>query len=104
MGYTNYTSHWLHDLDLTSRISHEIAKKFFETNNFPINLDEYIIIDTLLNNPDILQMELEKIILKGRAHTGRFLISLEDKGFVERIPSMNGNRLVIRSKVTDEEK
>ena len=104
MEYTNYTSHWLHDLDLTSRISHEIAKKFFETNNYPINLDEYIILDTLLNNPDLLQMELAKIILKGRAHTGRFLMSLEDKGFVERIPSKNGHRLIMKSKVTNEGK
>ncbi len=104
MKYTSYTNFWLHDLELTSRITHEIARKFFETNNFQINIDEYIIIDTLLNNPDLLQMKLAKMILKGRAHTGRFLMSLEDKGFVERIPSKNGKRLVIRSKVTDEGK
>lgn len=104
MKYTNYTNFWLHDLELTSRITHEVAKKFFETNNFPINLDEYIILDTLLNNPELLQMKLANMILKGRAHTGRFLMSLENKGFVERIPSKNGQRLVMRSKVTDEGK
>lgn len=104
MKYTNYTNFWLHDLELTSRITHEITRKFFETNDFPINLDEYIILDTLLNNPDLLQMKLANIILKGRAHTGRFLISLENKGFVERIPSKNGQRLVMRSKVTNDGK
>ena len=104
MKYTNYTNFWLHDLELTSRITHEIAKKFFETNNFLINLDEYIILDTLLNNPEVLQMKLANMILKGRAHTGRFLMCLEAKGFVERIPSKNGQRLVMRSKVTDEGK
>ncbi len=104
MKYTNFTNFWLHDLELTSRVTHEIAKKFFETNNFPINLDEYIILDTLLNNPELLQMKLANMILKGRAHTGRFLMSLEDKGFVERIPSKNGSRLVMISKVTNEGK
>lgn len=104
MKYTNYTNFWLHDLELTSRITREIARKFFETNNFPINIDEYIILDTLLNNPDLLQMKLANMILKGRAHTGRFLISLEEKRFVERIPSKNGQRLVMRSKVANEGK
>ena len=61
-------------------------------------------LDTLLNNPDLLQMKLANIILKGRAHTGRFLISLENKGFIERIPSRNGHRLVMRSRVTNEGK
>ena len=104
MKYTNYTNFWLHDLELTSRITHEIAKKFFEGNNFPINLDEYIILDTLLNNSELLQMKLANMILKGRAHTGRFLMALEDKGFVERIPSKNGQRLVMISKVTNKGK
>ena len=62
MKYTNYTNFWLHDLELTSRITREVAKKFFETNSFPINLDEYIILDTLLNNEKLLQMKLAKIL------------------------------------------
>lgn len=104
MKYTNYTQFWLYDLELTSRITHEIARKFFEKHQYPINLDEYIIMDTLLNNPEVLQLKLANMILKGRAHTGRFLIALEEKGYVERIPSKNGKRLVMISKVTSEGK
>jgi len=104
MKYINYTQFWLYDLELTSRITHEIARKFFEKHNFPINLDEYTIIDTLLDNPEILQLKLANMILKGRAHTGRFLIALEEKGYVERIPSKSGKRLVMISKVTDDGK
>ncbi len=49
-------------------------------------------------------MKLANMILKGRAHTGRFLMSLENKGYIERIPSKNGQRLVMISKVTKEGK
>ena len=99
-----YIKSWLYNLDLTSRLTHEVAKQFFEKNKFPINLDEYIILDTLLENPGILQLKLAKLILKGRAHTGRFLMGLEEKGYIKRIPSKKGERLVMKSEVTEKGK
>lgn len=104
MKHTSYIESWLYDLDLTSRVTHEVLKNFFISNDFPISMDEYIIMDTLINNPDIPQLKLSKLILKGRAHTGRFLIALEKKGFVDRIPSKNGQRLVMKSAVTEKGK
>lgn len=102
MKYKSYIDSWLYDLDLTSRVTHEVLRNFFISNNFPISMDEYIVMDTLINNPDISQLKLSKLILKGRAHTGRFLAALEKKGFVDRIPAKNGQRLVMKSIVTTE--
>ena len=98
----SYIDSWLYDLDLTSRVTHEVLRNFFLSNKLPISMDEYIVMDTLINNPDISQLKLSKLILKGRAHTGRFLMGLEKKGFVDRIPSKNGQRLVMKSIVTNE--
>lgn len=104
MKHTSYIDSWLYDLDLTSRVTHEVLRNFFLTNKLPTSMDEYIVMDTLINNPDISQLKLSKLILKGRAHTGRFLIALEKKGFVDRIPSKNGERLVMKSVVTEKGK
>lgn len=50
--------------------------------------------------PDIIQIELAKLILKGRAHTGKFLKSLEEKKLIERTPAKQGSKIVMKISVT----
>ena len=50
--------------------------------------------------PGIIQIELAKLILKGRAHTGKFLKSLEEKGFITRNPANQGSKIIMESAIT----
>ena len=79
---------------------HETIVRFFNENNFGITHDEFVVLDTLSINDGISQIDLAKLILKGRAHTGRFLMSLEEKGLVVRSPSKKGKRLIMQNSVT----
>lgn len=100
----NYTKTLPYELDLTSRVLHEVMVSFFKKNNFPITLEEFIILDCLSINPEIIQMQLAKITLKGRGHTGKFLKSLEDKNLISRLPVKKGSKVVVKIEITSEGK
>lgn len=97
----HYTKSLPYELELTSRVIHEAINCFFKENNLEISHDEFVILDCLYMNPNIIQIELAKMILKGRAHTGRFLMTLEDKGFVSRTPTKSGTKLIMKLSITD---
>jgi len=96
----HYTQTLPYELELTSRVLHEAMRCFFELNNFPVSQEEFIILDCLYINPDIIQMELARIILKGRAHTGKFLKSLEKKKLITRTPAKQGSKIVMQIRIT----
>ena len=100
MTFEHYTESLPYELELTSRVLHETLVRFFNENNFGITHDEFVVLDTLSINDGISQIDLAKLILKGRAHTGRFLMSLEEKGLVVRSPSKKGKRLIMQNSVT----
>lgn len=91
-----------YEIELTARICHENAKKFLESITDELSIDEFAVLDTIIAKPNLSQADLARIILKGKAHTGRFLMSLEDKGFVERHVEERGGKLIKVSVVTPE--
>ena len=98
----HYTKTLPYELELTSRVLHEAAKKFFEECNFPITPEEFAILDCLYLKPDMIQIDLAKMILKGRAHTGRFLKSLEEKNYIKRTPVKHKSKTIIKNIITPE--
>lgn len=96
----NYTKTLPYELDLTSRVLHEVMVSFFKNNNFPISLEEFIILDCLSMNPEIIQIQIAKMTLKGRGHTGKFLKSLEEKKLITRIPVKKDFKVVIKIEIT----
>lgn len=98
----HYTQSLLYELELTSRILREAGRSLFEKEGFPITPDEFIILDYLYMDPNIIQMELAKQILKGRAHTGKFLKSLEEKKLITRTPVIQESKLVMKLTITPE--
>jgi len=97
----NYTKTLPYELGLTSRVLQEAAINFFEQNKFPITVDEFAILDCIYINPNIIQIQLAKLILKGRSHTGKLLKSLEEKNLVARTPIKQNSKIVMRLKITD---
>ena len=74
--------------------------QLFQKLDLPINLDEFVVLDTLLGHEGICQRDLAKLILKDRPSTGRLLNSLEEKGYIERFVDTKNNRLVRKMKLT----
>ena len=98
----HYTKTLPYELELTSRVLHEAAKCYFKQCNFPVSPEEFAILDCLYLEPDIIQIDLAKMILKGRAHTGRFLKSLKEKNFIIRKPVKQKNKTITKNIITPE--
>ena len=96
----HYTKSLPYELALTSRVLHEAMVVFFKNNEFPISPDEYVILDCQYTHPNIIQMELAKMILKVRAHTGKFLKTMEEKGLIVRTPALQGSKIIMQIEIT----
>ncbi|MDD3237116.1 MAG: MarR family transcriptional regulator [Candidatus Gastranaerophilales bacterium] len=103
MKINRYTESLEYNLEATARVLQEAVSVKFKELNFGISYDEFIILDEILHTPGILQIELAKRILKGRAYTGKFLIALEEKGYIERRTAIKGKRQVVMPNYITEE-
>lgn len=83
-----------YEIELTSRICHELFKRWFEKNTDLLTIDEFIILDTIDCEHKLSQIELAHMTLKGKAHTGKFLDTLEEKGFITRLYDTKNSRMV----------
>lgn len=96
-----YIDSFPYEIELTARICHENAKRLLERCTKEISIDEFTVIDTLIARPGLSQADLARLILKGKAHTGRFLMSLEAKGLVERHIEERDGKLIKVSDITE---
>lgn len=95
-----YIDSFPYEIELTARICHENAKRLLENCTKEVSIDEFTVIDTLIACPGLSQADLARLILKGKAHTGRFLMALEKKGLVERHIEERDGKLIKVSTVT----
>lgn len=96
-----YIDSFAYEVELTARICHENAKRVLEAFTDEISIDEFTILDTIIAKPGLSQADLARLVLKGKAHTGRFIMSLEDKGLVERHITERDGKLIKVTSVTD---
>ena len=78
MNQKFYIDSFPYEIELTARVCHENARQLLESITDEISIDEFAILDTLTARSGLSQADLARLILKGKAHTGRFLISLEE--------------------------
>ncbi len=90
-----------YEIELTARICHESARRMVESFTDEVSIDEFTVLDTIIARPNLSQADLARLILKGKAHTGRFLMALEDKGFIERHVAERDGKLIKVSSVTE---
>lgn len=95
MKFIHYINSLPYALESTSRVIQEAITKDFKKNGISISHEEFVILDTIYCHPGILQIELAKKVLKSRAHTGKFLTSLENKGYIKREKAIKGSRQTI---------
>ena len=96
----HYIDSIYYQLEQTAKYCRYLGMQIFSKLDLPINLDEFVVLDTLLGHEGICQRDLAKLILKDRPCTGRLLNSLEEKGFIERFVDTKNNRLVKKMKLT----
>lgn len=96
----HYTESIYYQLEQTAKYCKYLGMQIFQKLDLPINLDEFVILDILIDNEEICQRDLAKLILKDRPCTGRLLNSLEEKKLIERFVDTKNNRLVKRIKLT----
>ncbi len=97
---TDFSKTVFYKIDQLSTYIHTLGKNFFEIRNLNLTSDEFAALNFIINNPNICQRDLAKLMIRDRVRTGRILTSLEDKGYIERINDTKNNRLVRRLKIT----
>lgn len=95
-----YIDSFPYEIELTARLCHENARRLLESCTGEISLDEFTVLDTLIAKSGLSQADLARLILKGKAHTGRFLMALEDKGIIERHVEERDGKLIKVATVT----
>lgn len=98
--FEHYTEGVFYQLEFTAKYIKRMGLNYFNQLPIDINPEEFLALDIIYLNPGICQRDLAKELLKDRAGTGRILLSLEAKGFVERYITTKGNRLVRNMKLT----
>ena len=94
MNFEHYTQSIFYDLEFTTKYIKRMGYNFCNELNMCIGPEEVLALDIIYLTPGICQRDLAKKLLKDRAGTGRVLLQLESKGFVERFVDTKGNRLV----------
>ena len=90
----HYTDTIFYQIELTAKYCKMLGQQLFDKYNTGITLEEYTVLDTLIDNKDLCQRDLAKLILKDRANTGKLLDTLEKKGLVTRKLDIKNNRPV----------
>ena len=100
----HYINSIYYQLEQTAKYCKYLGSQIFEKLDMPISLDEFATLDTIMIHGEICQRDLAKLILKDRPSTGRILNSLEEKHLISRFADMKNNRLVRKTKLTEEGK
>lgn len=90
-----------YEIELTARVCHENARRLIESYTDKLSIEEFSVLDTIIARPNLSQADLARLILKGKAHTGRFLMSLEEKGLIERHVEERYGKLIKVPSVTE---
>lgn len=78
------------------------GKAFFEKiAGKVVTTEEFRTLHVIVDNPDICQRDLARLILRDRVRTGRLLDSLEAKGLITRFGDLKNKRLVKKMKLTE---
>lgn len=90
-------------IEQTSRYIELHGKAFFaKIAGDIITSEEFRALDAIINNPDICQRDLAKLLLRDRVRTGRLLDSLENKNLITRFGDLKNKRLVKKMKLTQQ--
>lgn len=97
---TDFSKTVFYKIDQLSIYIQTLGKNFFEIRDVDLTSDEFAAMNFIINNSELCQRDLAKLMLRDRVRTGRILSSLEEKGYIERTNTTKNNRLVRTLKIT----
>ncbi|MEE1119684.1 MAG: MarR family transcriptional regulator [Bacteroidales bacterium] len=90
------------NIEQVARLGRHSASKFFDKNsNLSVSFNDFLILETLFDNPDIHQRNLAKILVRSVANLSRELDRLEKRGLVERTVDVKDRRTVKTLKLSE---
>lgn len=102
---TSYTLGLHYQLNEAARISELMARNFYKNyvrgSKSILELDEFKILSHILENPELSQSDIAKLVYKGKAHIGKILSEMEKKGYITRNISTHNNIMVKRTALTE---
>ena len=99
----HYVDSPLFKIECTAKVCERYFIQVFKKNfaNIGITQGEFCILDTIVRSPEISQIELARLLFKGRAHITQMLNSLEEKGLIYRANETKNGRQVRKTSLTD---
>ena len=97
-----YVDSPLYKLVSTARACERHFSLMFKKNfsHLGITQGELCLLDTVVRSPEISQIELARLLFKGRAHITQMLNSLENKGLINRVHEIKNGRHIRRTVLT----
>ena len=99
----HYVDSPLFKIECTAKVCERYFIQVFKKNfaNIGITQGEFCILDTIVRSPEISQIELARLLFKGRAHITQMLNSLEENGLIYRTNETKNGRQVRKTYLTD---
>lgn len=92
-----YTESIVFAAEYLARACREYARKVIKENNYHFNFEEYLILDTIVSNPGLIQMDIAKKLLMQRSYLCKLLNKLEENSYVRREKTIKGKRQIVLS-------
>ena len=103
-----YVDNVFYKLDQTARVAELMARncyKMYQDTDKPIlDLDEFKIISHIMDDPDLSQSDIAKLVYKGKAHVGKILNELEKKHYIKRDLTTRNNIIIKHTIITEKGK
>ena len=79
---------------ITGTLIRGFSTQTFVEKQFGLTPDQYVILDLLIENNEIMyQRQLAEILLKDRANIARIIDIMLKNGLIDKIPDSNGRRI-----------
>lgn len=103
-----YIDNVFYKLDQTARVAELMARncyKMYQDTDKPIlDLDEFKILSHIMDDPNLSQSDIGKLVYKGKAHVGKILNELEKKNYIERDLTTRNNIIIKHTVITEQGK
>ncbi len=87
----------------TARISELMARNFYKNYVEKVcilEIDEFMILSHICAQPNLSQSDIAKLLYKGKAHIGKILNEMEQKGYIKRIINTSQNMMIKNTFIT----
>lgn len=90
-----------YQIDYTANFNKSFRREFqVKYVSTEISADEMAIFYCIYFNPKMSQSEMAKFLFKGKAHVGKILNDMEERGLIKRIADTRDNIIIKRNEIT----